>query len=160
MNSYSFMPLYRQFSWQWQLLDTRKLIPQNTKNKQLSWINHKSSRTNCLLFQQGHHWWWWWWWWWWWIVVVVWLTDERRLALFPAGTNVRDLHHCESKTRQAGFESAQNLSSGLVEWSSAVVITTTPRSLVCLWLKYWSSLGQLKLPFSKTLKTRLFILPK
>ena len=25
-------------------------------------------------------------WWWWWIVFVVWLTDKRRLALFPAGT--------------------------------------------------------------------------
>ena len=30
--------------------------------------------------------------WWWWIVFVVWLTDERRLALFPAGTIVRDSH--------------------------------------------------------------------
>ena len=29
---------------------------------------------------------WSWWWWWWWIVFVVWLTDERHLALFPAGT--------------------------------------------------------------------------
>ena len=29
---------------------------------------------------------------------VVWLTDERRLALFPAGTIVRDTHHCESPT--------------------------------------------------------------
>ena len=46
---------------------------------------------------------------------VVWLTDERRLALFPAGTIVRDPHHCESPTCQAGFEPAQNLSSGLVE---------------------------------------------
>ena len=41
---------------------------------------------------------WWWWWWWWWIVFVVWLTDERLLALFPAGTIVRDPHHCESLT--------------------------------------------------------------
>ena len=30
---------------------------------------------------------------------VVWLTDERRLALFPAGTIVRDPHHLESPTR-------------------------------------------------------------
>ena len=29
---------------------------------------------------------------------VVWLTDERRLALFPVGTIVRDPHHCESLT--------------------------------------------------------------
>ena len=32
-----------------------------------------------------------------------------------------------SDTPQAGFEPAQNLSSGFVEWSCAVVITTTPR---------------------------------
>ena len=35
---------------------------------------------------------------WWWIVFAVWLTDERRLALFPAGTIVRDPHHRESLT--------------------------------------------------------------
>ena len=29
-------------------------------------------------------------WWWWWIVFVVWLTNEGRLALFPATTIVRD----------------------------------------------------------------------
>ena len=32
-----------------------------------------------------------------------------------------------SDTLQAGFEPVQNLSSGLVEWSCAVVITTTPQ---------------------------------
>ena len=42
----------------------------------------------------------------------VWLTDERRLALFPAETIVRDPHH---------------RSSGLAEWNCAVVITTAPR---------------------------------
>ena len=31
---------------------------------------------------------------------VVWLTDERRLALFPAGTIVRDPHHREFPTRR------------------------------------------------------------
>ena len=41
-----------------------------------------------------------WWWWWWWIVFVVWLTDGRRLALFLAGTIVRDTHHRESPTRR------------------------------------------------------------
>ena len=30
----------------------------------------------------------------------LWLNDERRLALFPAGTNVRDSHHHESPTRR------------------------------------------------------------
>ena len=31
---------------------------------------------------------------------AVWLTAERRLALFPDGTIVRDLHHRESLTRR------------------------------------------------------------
>ena len=67
-------------------------------------------------------------WWWWWIAVVVWLTDKRCLALFPAGTIIRDPHHHESPNMlRAGLEPAQNLSSGLFEWSFAVVITTTPQ---------------------------------
>ena len=70
----------------------------------------------------------WRWWWWWWIVFVVWLT-ERRLALFPAGTIIRDLHHHESPTRR---EQDLNVCrtwdhSGFVEWSCRVIITTTPR---------------------------------
>ena len=36
---------------------------------------------------------------WWWIALVVWLTDEKRLALFPTGTIVRDPHHLESPAR-------------------------------------------------------------
>ena len=43
-------------------------------------------------------------------------------------------HHCQrsspsriSDTLWAGFESTQNLSSGLVEWSCAIVITTTSK---------------------------------
>ena len=73
------------FVTSWCLLMTLKyynLI--NTKNL----IKHHS------LFMQI-----WWWSWWWWIVFVVWLTDERRLALFPAGTIVRDPHHLESPSR-------------------------------------------------------------
>ena len=31
---------------------------------------------------------------------VVWLTEERRLALFVAGTTARDPHHRESLTRR------------------------------------------------------------
>ena len=38
------------------------------------------------------------WWRWWCIVFVVWLTDEKRLALFPAGTIVRNPHHRKSLT--------------------------------------------------------------
>ena len=59
---------------------------------------------------------------------VVWLTDERCLALFPARSITTDPHPLRiSDTPRAGFELAQNLSSGFVEWSSAVVITITPR---------------------------------
>ena len=46
--------------------------------------------------------------------------------------------HCQrssssriSNTPRAGFELAQNLSSDFVEWSCAVVITTTPRRHLC-----------------------------
>ena len=34
------------------------------------------------------------------MVFVVWLTNERHLASFPAGTIVRDPHHRESPTRR------------------------------------------------------------
>ena len=47
-----------------------------------------------------------------------------------------------SDTLRAGFEPAQNLSSGLVEWSCAVVITTTTRRLrykkVEGWILRWN----------------------
>ena len=65
--------------------------------------------------------------WWWWIIFVVWLTNKRRLALFPVGTIVRDPHHCESPTRCKQGLNLRRTDSGLVEWSCAVVITTTPR---------------------------------
>ena len=36
---------------------------------------------------------------------VVWLTNERRLALFPSRTIVRDPHHHEPPTRrEQGYE--------------------------------------------------------
>ena len=43
------------------------------------------------------------------------VTDERRLALFPAGTIVRSSPLRISDMPRAGYEPAQNLSSGLVE---------------------------------------------
>ena len=63
--------------------------------------------------------------------------------------------HCQrsspsqfSNTPRAGFEPAQNLSSGLVEWSCAVVITTTPqRHKKKLWM-----LGCLQKRFSRNPK--------
>ena len=86
------------------------------------------SKISKIFLQQAWNVNWWWQWWWWWIVFVVWLTDERRLALFSAGPIVRDPHHRESPTRrEQGLNLPQNLSSGLVEESCAVVITITPR---------------------------------
>ena len=57
------------------------------------------------------------------------MVDRRRVLSL---NSCRD--HCQisspsriSDTPRAGFEPAQNLSSGFVEWSCAVVVTTTPR---------------------------------
>ena len=67
------------------------------------------------------------WWWWWWIVYVVWLTDERRSLISSRDHSQRSSPSRISDTPRAGFEPAQNLSSGFDEWSCAIVITTTPR---------------------------------
>ena len=61
------------------------------------------------------------------ICFVVWLTDERRLALFPYDHCQRSSPSQISDTTPAGFKPTQNLSSGLVERSCEVVITTTPQ---------------------------------
>ena len=57
------------------------------------------------------------------------MVDRRK-----AFSLISSRDHCQrsspsriSDTPRAGFEDAQNLSSGLVEWSCAVVIITTPR---------------------------------
>ena len=57
------------------------------------------------------------------------MADRRK-----AFSLISSRDHCQrsspswiSDTPRAGFEPAQNLSSGLVEWNCAVVITTTPR---------------------------------
>ena len=50
------------------------------------------------------------------IILAEWLTDKKRLAIFPARPIARDPHRRKiSDTPPAGSESAQNLSSGLVE---------------------------------------------
>ena len=62
------------------------------------------------------------------------LVDQRK-----AFSLISSQDHCQrssplqiSDMPQAGFEPAQNLSLGLVEWSCAVVITTTPQChMVC-----------------------------
>ena len=57
------------------------------------------------------------------------MVDRRKAFSLISSRN-----HCQrfspsriSDTPRAGFEPAQTLSSGLVEWSCAVAVTTTPR---------------------------------
>ena len=71
---------------------------------------------------------------------IMYLTDDDMMNCFcdmvdrqKAFSLISSQDHCQrssplqiSNMPWAGFESAQNLSSGLVEWSCAVVITTTP----------------------------------
>ena len=78
------------------------------------------------------------WWWWWWMMMNCSCGMVERRKTFSVISS-RDHYHRSSPSRvpdtpRAGFEPAQNLSSGLVEWSCAVVITTTPRRrfIVCI----------------------------
>ena len=61
---------------------------------------------------------------------VVWLNDEMHLVLFLARSIARDPHHCKSLTRYEPDLSLKNFSSGLVERSYAVAITTKPQQLI------------------------------
>ena len=88
-----------------------------------------------------------WWWWWWWIVFVV--VDRRKTFSLISSQD-----HCQrspslriSDTLRAGFKPAQNLSSGLVEWSCAVVITTTPRRRSLMWQQVFLFFSVLCLAF-------------
>ena len=58
------------------------------------------------------------------------MTDQwKAFSFIFSWATVTDLHHCESDTPGAELEPAHNLSSGFVEWTCAVVITTTPQYL-------------------------------
>ena len=75
---------------------------------------------------------------WGWIVSVVWLTDERRLALFPAKTFVRDPHHRESPTcREQDLNLrrtwVQVLQNEVVQWYH---YTTAPQLSLLIHGKY------------------------
>ena len=68
------------------------------------------------------------------------MVDRRK-----AFSLISSRDHCQrsspspiSDTPRAGFEHAQNLSSGLVVWSCAVVITTTPQrhNKIPVWFLY------------------------
>ena len=66
-----------------------------------------------FVFEKLLWWWWWWWWWLWWSVSAEWLSGERRLALFPGGTFVRDARLARIRFR-------------LCWMKLRIVITTTP----------------------------------
>ena len=65
----------------------------------------------------------------WFFTCLIFDDDDDDDELFFSLISSRD--HCQrsspSRISDTGFGLAQNLSSGLVEWSCAVVITTTPR---------------------------------
>ena len=66
------------------------------------------------------------------------MVDRRK-----AFSLISSRDHCQrsspsriSDMPRAGFEPAQGLSSGLLEWSCAVVITTKPRRHKLLWMGF------------------------
>ena len=67
---------------------------------------------------------------WWWIIFAEWLTNVRRWSLICSRDHYRRFSPSQiSDTPRPVFEPAQN-GSGFVEWSCAVVITTTPHNLL------------------------------
>ena len=73
-----------------------------------------------------------WYWRWRWIVFVVWMTEEKRLALLPAGTIFRDPHYRESPRC---CEPILGLCWTFVNWSCTVVIQYCLVSNTCF--KYY-----------------------
>ena len=69
-------------------------------------------------------------------------VDQRKAFSFISsrGHYQRSSPSWNSDTPRSGFESVQYLSSGLVNWSCAVVVTITPRRHLMkhLWLYRWS----------------------
>ena len=77
----------------------------------------------------------------WWIVFVVWLTDERRLALSPAGTIVRDPHHRESASKVWTCAESEFSLSWMKLCSSDNHYTKAKRSFMNSWTYGWSALS-------------------
>ena len=68
--------------------------------------------------------------WWWWQKIVLWYSWPMK-DIFSLISSWEHCQRCSpsriSKMLEVGFESEQNQNSVFVEWSCAVVITTTPR---------------------------------
>ena len=93
----------------------------------------------CNIFAPG-----WWWWWWWWIAFVVWLTDEKRLALFPAATILRDPYHRESQTHREQEK--------LKDWETINLEFNLEKNVTflgCNWLTLYQYFGKEKLWMTK-----------
>ena len=84
------------------------------------------------------------------------MVDQwKALALFPAGTIVRDPRHPD--TPRAGFELLQNLSSCLVEWSCAPAITAAPQTVARVLSVYQINIYQALCKNSTIMKCRKYI---
>ena len=80
---------------------------------------------------------------------------DRRKAF----TLISSRDHCQrsspsriSDTPRAGFEPVQNLSSGLVEWNCAVVITATPLHKVLLSVMFFQTTLEFLITYSRDFK--------
>ena len=72
----------------WNITETNLLNCQQVWPTNSFWFFQKICKISCIRKKLR----------WWWIVFAVWLTDERRSALFPSGTIVRLPRHLESPT--------------------------------------------------------------
>ena len=81
---------------------------------------------------------------------VIWLTNERRLALFPAETIVGDSHHRESPTRR---EQDLNLRKQSVYWN----ILTKKLGGTASAFKHFFSPKYHQIPTTTTLKCRAYV---
>ena len=73
---------------------------------------------------------WWWWWWWWWTIFVVWLTEERRLALFQLGPFSENLTIANLRHAASRIWTCEATEFRLIWWNFAVVISTTRQGLI------------------------------
>ena len=94
---------------------------------------------------------------WWMMNYFCGMVDQRKMFSL-----ISSWDHCQrsspwwiSNMPRAGFEPAQNLSSGLVEWSCAVVITTTLRFL---YVRYNCSIDWFKCSINVTFIDKIFLL--
>ena len=111
-------------NWCWRSVRPFSIFEKYFEFEDLPWMLFESSSLFCFL------------------ICFCGMVDWRK-----AFSLISNRDHCQrpsptriSDTPRTGFEPAQNLSSDLVEWSCAVVVTTTPRRhyLEVKWLFLYS----------------------